>query len=117
MDFEAFYQARRSASADPGDVQVLSADGKGIVMRPEALRQATATAAAREHRKLDTRLSQGEKKNRKRMAEIGAVYDLKPVPRRPETYWPEEMTPKTRPRHPRRPTSGAPPAWSTTPPR
>jgi hypothetical protein len=55
-----------------------------IVMRPEALRPATATAAARQHHKLDTRLSQGEKKNRKRMAEIGAVYDLKPVPRRPE---------------------------------
>ena len=44
VDFEAFYQARRSARADPGDVLVLSADGKGIVMRPEALRQATAKA-------------------------------------------------------------------------
>jgi hypothetical protein len=84
VDFEAFYQARRCAPAEPGDVLVLSADGKGIVMRPEALRPATAKAAAREHHKLGTRLSQGEKKNRKRMAEIGAVYDLKPVPRRPE---------------------------------
>jgi hypothetical protein len=84
VDFEAFYQARRSARADPGDVLVLSADGKGIVMRPEALRQATAKAAGREHHKLDARLSKGEKKNRKRMAEIGAVYDVTPVPRRPE---------------------------------
>jgi len=60
---------------------VLSADGKGIVMRPGSLRKETAKAAAAEHHKLKTRLSGGEKKNRKRMAEIGAVYDITPVPR------------------------------------
>jgi len=81
VDFEAFYETRRCSSGDPGDVLVLSADGKGIVMRPDSLRKATAKAAAQEHHKLDTRLSGGEKKNRKRMAEIGAVYDVAPVPR------------------------------------
>jgi hypothetical protein len=80
-DFEAFYETRRTCGAEPGEVLVLSADGKGIVMRPDALRKETAKAAARGHHKLHTRLSGGEKRNRKRMAEIGAVYDLKPVRR------------------------------------
>jgi len=60
---------------------VLSCDGKGIVMRPEALRPATAKAAASAGTKLSTRLSRGEKRHRKRMAEVGAVYDAVPVSR------------------------------------
>ena len=62
---------------------VLSADGKGIVMRPDALRPATAKAAASATTKLSTRLSKGEKRNRKRLAEVGAVYDVDPVVRTP----------------------------------
>jgi hypothetical protein len=64
-------------------VLVLSADGKGIVMRPGALRPATAKAAASATTKLSTRLSKGEKRNRKRLAEVGAVYDADPVVRTP----------------------------------
>jgi hypothetical protein len=60
---------------------VLRVDGKGIVMRSDALRPATAKAAAKESHKLNTRLSKGEKRNRKRLAELGAVYDATPVPR------------------------------------
>ncbi len=48
---------------------VLSAAGKGIVMRPWALRAATAKAAAKLG-KLRTRLTAGEKLNRKRMAAL-----------------------------------------------
>ena len=62
---------------------VLSADGKGIVMRPDALRPHTAKAAQTTTPKLKTRLSKGEKRNRKRMAEVGAVYDATRVPRSP----------------------------------
>jgi hypothetical protein len=40
-------------------------------MRPEALREATAKAAAGTRRKLATRLSPGEKNGRKRMAVMG----------------------------------------------
>jgi hypothetical protein len=87
VDFDAFYAERVSKldeqQHDPGDVLVLSADGKGIVMRAEALREATARAAARTSPKLKTRLSKGEKGNRKRIAEIGAVYEIKPAPRTP----------------------------------
>ncbi len=81
VDFEAFYATRPRPPADPEEVVVISVDGKGIVMRPEALRAATATAAAKATTKLETRLSKGEKRNRKRMAEVGAVYTAVPVPR------------------------------------
>ena len=50
---------------------MISADGKGIVMRPDALRPATAKKARQATTKLATRLSKGEKPNRKRMAEVG----------------------------------------------
>ncbi|MGH3417603.1 MAG: hypothetical protein ACRDSS_14125, partial [Actinocrinis sp.] len=46
-----------------------------------ALRPATAAAAQRASPKLTTRLSRGEKRNRKRIAEVGAVYEIKPQPR------------------------------------
>jgi len=80
-DVDAFYAVHRPAPS-PGDVVlVMSYDGKGVVMRPEALREATAKAAASTRRKLATRLSPGEKNGRKRMAELGCVYDCVPVPR------------------------------------
>jgi hypothetical protein len=53
---------------------VTSADAKGVVMQPEALRPATARAAARQG-KMRTRLTAGEKPNRKRMATLACVYD------------------------------------------
>jgi hypothetical protein len=85
LDVEEFYATRTTANgeADDDDVLVLSADGKGIVMRPDALRPATAKAAAAATNKLECRLSKGEKRNRKRLAEVGAVYELTPVVRSP----------------------------------
>jgi len=49
VDFDAFYAERGSERGDgeKDDVLVLSADGKGIVMRAEALREVTAKAAQR----------------------------------------------------------------------
>jgi hypothetical protein len=83
VDFDAFYTQREPPVGQPGDVLVLSCDGKGIVMRADALRPATRRAAATTTTKLATRLSKGEKRNRKRMAEVGAVYDATPAPRTP----------------------------------
>jgi hypothetical protein len=85
LDVQAFYDTR-VREVEPGvesDLLVLSADGKGIVMRPDALRPATAKAAAAGANNLACRLSKGEKRNRKRLAEVGAVYDLTPVARTP----------------------------------
>jgi len=81
VDFEAFYEMASRESTDDKDILVVSVDGKGIVMRPEGLRPGTAKAAGRATKKLKTRLSRGEKRNRKRVAEIGAVYDVVPVVR------------------------------------
>lgn len=50
-------------------------------MRPGALRPATQSAAERSTTKLQTRLSNAEKRNRKRMAEVGTVYTVVPAPR------------------------------------
>jgi hypothetical protein len=51
-------------------------------MRPEALRAATAKAAAKLG-KMRTRLASGEKPDRKRMATLVTVYDAGPAKRRP----------------------------------
>ncbi len=81
VDFEAFYEKEPRPEAEDGEVVVISADGKGVAMRPEGLRPATAEAAKKAEQKLKTRLSPGEKANRKRMAEVAAVYTVKPVAR------------------------------------
>lgn len=86
-DVEDFYAWRRLQDV-PDEAGtwplVLTFDGKGIVMRSEALRPATAKAAKEAENKLVTRLSPGEKPGRKRMCEVGGVYDAEPVPRTPE---------------------------------
>ena len=82
-DVDAFCDQRRPAPAPAGQVLMLQADGKGIVMREEGLRPATARAAAAAKRKVAARLSPGEKNSRKRMAEIAAVTDVIPAPRTP----------------------------------
>ena len=81
-DIPAFYAARVPEPCTPSTLVVISADCKGIVMRPGALRAATAKAAA-QLGKMRTRLSAGEKPNRKRMAGLVTVYDAEPAKRRP----------------------------------
>jgi hypothetical protein len=86
-DFDAFYRLRRVQAAEcpsGGSILVISADGKGVVMRPEDLREHTRKAAEAGTRKMDTRLSKGEKKNRKRMATVATVYTIAAFARRPE---------------------------------
>ena len=83
-DVEGFYASRAPGPAPDGHALVLTFDGKGIVMRKDALRPATAKAAASAENMLVTRLSPGEKNGRKRMAELACVYDAAPVPRTPE---------------------------------
>jgi hypothetical protein len=81
-DIPAFYAARVPEPCTRPALLVLSADCKGIVMRPGALRAATARAAAKLG-KMRTRLTAGEKPNRKRMAALVTVYDAEPARRRP----------------------------------
>jgi hypothetical protein len=59
-DITAFYAARIPEPCTASTLLVISADAKGIVMRPGALRAATAKAATRQG-KMRTRLAAGEK--------------------------------------------------------
>ena len=71
IDFEDFYEHRRPASSKPEDVLVISCDGKGIVMRTDALR--TRAPARPRAGPAKPGLSGDQRHGRKRMAEIGAV--------------------------------------------
>jgi hypothetical protein len=80
-DFAGFYAALPRPAPGPGQVLVLSGDAKGIRMRPGQLRPRAERLARKSVPKQDGRLSQGEVRTRKRMAETGAVYLIDPAPR------------------------------------
>jgi len=84
-DFEDFYASRQRRplpDAAPGDVLAVSCDGKGIVVLPGQMRPDTARRTGRKPGpKQEGRLSRGEVRTRKRVAETGAVFDVTPVPR------------------------------------
>ena len=75
IDFDDFYESQRQVSGlSEVPIMVLTTDGKGIIMRPDSLREGTRERAAKAQRKMRTRLARGEKTNRKRMAQVGAIY-------------------------------------------
>lgn len=81
-DIDAFYQALVPEPCTDATLLVLSTDGKDVVIRPEALRETTARAAAAKNgNKMATRPAPGEKNGRKRMAALGTVYDAEPAVR------------------------------------
>ena len=83
-DFGDFYASaahRPPPGAAPGQVLALSCDGKGIMVRPGQLRPRAARLARKAIPKQDGRLSRGEVRTRKRVAEVGAVFDIIPAPR------------------------------------
>jgi hypothetical protein len=77
-DFERFYKQSSVPVAEPSSLLILTLDGKGIVMRQESLTESTRKLAERKDNKMKTRLSKGEKGNRKRMATVAAVYSVEP---------------------------------------
>ena len=84
-DFVGFYERRTVSDEETSDLLVLSFDGKGVVMRPNGLRECTQKSAKESKKKLQTRLSPGEKKDRKRMAQVAAIYTVHPNPRTAES--------------------------------
>ncbi|MFE3281270.1 ISKra4 family transposase [Nocardia sp. NPDC059239] len=99
VDIDDFYTTRTPQPATRETLLVLTADAKGIVMRPDSLREPTRRAAARATPVFRTRLASGEKPHRKRMATLAAVYDTAPAPRRPH----DVITVPGGPRSPGRP--------------
>lgn len=107
-DFEAFYGQAWNAAVEIDQTSqpllVISADGKGIVMHPESLREATQAAAEVAEPKQLTRLSPGEKRHRKRMATVLSVYEIEPRPRSAEQVLdgqPESQVPRPKPQRKR----------------
>jgi hypothetical protein len=95
QDFEAFYQerqARARAGPQTGSILVLTVDGKGVVMRPEDLREATQRAAAARAKTFTARLGKGRRLHAKRMASVAAIYTIEPFVRTPEEILPESPT-------------------------
>ena len=84
QDFDAFYATRDVKNEETEALLVLTFDGKGIAMRHEDLRPATQKAAEAGERKLKKRLAKGEKANRKRMAQVAAIYTVDPWVRSPD---------------------------------
>jgi hypothetical protein len=79
----------------------ISADGKGVAMRPEARRR-TAVAPGRRVRNFEHRRGTGEK-GHKRMAETGCVFDVAVPdgpPRTPEQVMRPDPDPRARPAAP-----------------
>jgi len=105
QDFEAFYESTQldvPAESIAG-ILALTFDMKGIVMHKEDLRPATRKAAERKQHKPGERLGPGEKRNRKRMAMVAAVYTIEPWLRKPDdlvrTLGPvRDASPKARPK-------------------
>jgi hypothetical protein len=109
QDFEGFYEQRQAysrAASRTGSILVLTVDGKGVVMVPEDLRNATRRAAAKRDKSFTARLAQGRRLHAKRMASVAAVYTIQPFVRTPEDILgpadnaPEEAA-RPRPEHKR----------------
>ena len=100
QDFDDFYAQRTTDRAIASDeLLVITTDGKGIVMRPADLREATAKAAqkAKASKSTRTRLSPGQKRQRKRMATVASVYHVPRYQRLAEDIIGEQRDPPVRP--------------------
>jgi len=88
QDFDGYYKKNipdgLTISANTSPILVVTTDGKGIVVRKEDLREQTKQALETSQKKLNKRISKGEKKNRKRMATVASVYDIERYPRTPQ---------------------------------
>lgn len=79
-DFEAFYSQslpadiQRQAQSQP--IQVLTFDGKGVVMRPEGLREGTRKKAEASPPRSPRGFSHHAQANRKRMATVAGIYHI-----------------------------------------
>ena len=98
QDFTDFYrQSQQHQQETSQDLLVLTSDGKGIVMHPEDLRAATAKAAQASGQQTKTRLSPGEKQQRKRMATVASVYSTMRFERTAEAIMGNDREPPKRP--------------------
>ena len=78
-DAPGFCPSRPAVTCPAGLPLAISADGKGVAMRPGARRAETARKARhRAPQAFGNRLGTGQKAGQKRIAETGAVFDVQP---------------------------------------
>lgn len=85
-DFGAFYEERGCEPTNEGDLLILSFDGAGLLMRPEALRPETQRRAKRSRKRSTAETAamtsrRSQQKHRKRLAQVATVYELEAVSR------------------------------------
>ena len=91
-NFDKFYD--RLVTSEVQDISslplmVLTTDGKGVIMRPEGLRDGTRKRREKSNNKHKTRLSKGEKTNAKRMAQVASIYHIDRFVRKPKDVYDE----------------------------
>jgi len=95
QDFDGFYEARAKAASETAPqsnkIMVVTSDAKGIRMHQNDLREGTRQAAEqRAAQETGTRFSLGQPspagvaRDRKRMAQVAAVYTIEPFVRSPD---------------------------------
>ena len=101
---EAYYaqplpeEIQRQAQSQP--IQVLTFDGKGVVMRPEGLREGTRQKAEASPPRSPRGFSHHAKTNRKRMATVAGIYHIDRQIRCPRTVARQFAPLRLVPRHP-----------------
>jgi hypothetical protein len=103
-NFDGFYEsAANLAIKDKASLPllILTTDGKGVVMRPEGLREATLKRRENSKNKHKTRLSKGEKNNAKRMAQVASIYHIDRYIRRPKDVYDECFRERIKDRRPK----------------
>jgi hypothetical protein len=85
QDFDEFYEQPLEPSvAEEERILVITADGKGVSMHNQDLRDATRAEAEKAQKKKKARLRPGEKKSRKLLSTVVSVYEIAPYYRTPE---------------------------------
>ena len=114
IDFDAFYKERYEyrPSEHTGSIMVITADGKGVPMRREDLREQTRKRAEESAAKLESRRSRGEKPNKKRMATVAGVYTVEPYRRTAEDVL-RCMAPRNEKEKPDRPKPESKRVWAS----
>ena len=82
-DVSSFYEQLGHSPVQKDALLILSFDAAGIVMRTDSLREETRKKALCEptEKAFPPKLKSGEKANRKRMAQLGTVYEVAPFVR------------------------------------
>jgi hypothetical protein len=113
-DFDEFYKQRYEwrDAAETASILAITADGKGVPMQRQDLREQTRKRAEASSPKMKSRRSRGEKPNKKRMATVAGVYTIAPYVRTAEDVL-RCMAPSNEPERADRPKPESKRVWAS----